>query len=329
MQKKKSKKNVEFSPKAEEFVLVRDEKGEFKYYYQGKFYSYDEAVKLLSPKEVKKLKKEEKKVVKEEKKSEVEVVKEMPLEKRDIEQQMLEEIAKKIIDELQISAAQYDNVKLTSVIISRLRGVRKDIEVKYMLTASAVAGGIGFDEQKAETILSTIKKYLREVEKKRLAIIRGEYEPKQPKQSVPAVQKSSVAAPAQEVSRRTLSGLDEQKPVLQDVTFGPSLVGPVDELRSMDLVNLRRLGSNKEEIMGELMERIGLLAEESIQKKVDGVNAWQQSPVYQMYLNIGYESIKQNKPIEEVINEKTEKGEKIMTYEEFQAIMESNEKMQF
>jgi len=329
MQKKKSKKNIEISPKAEEFVLVRDENREFKYYYQGKFYSYDEAVRLLSPKEVKKLKKEEKKVVKEEKKAKVEVVKEMPPEKRDIEQQMLEEVAKKIIDELQISAAQYDYSKLVNVIISRLRGVRKDIEVKYMLTASAVAGGLGFDEQKAETILDTIKKYLIEVEKKRLAIIRGEYEPKKPKSSAPAIQKPVAVAPAQQVSRRTLSGLDEQKPVLQDVTVGPALVGPVDELRSMDLVNLRRLGSNKEEIIGELMERIGLLAEESIQKKVDGVNAWQQSPVYQMYLNIGYESIKQNKPIEQVIREKEEKGDKIMTYEEFQAIMESNEQMQF
>ena len=218
--------------------------------------------------------------------------------------------------------------KLIKIIISSFRSVRKDIEVKYMLTASITAGGLGFDEQKAELILETIKKYQAEVEKKRLKIIRGEeltFEKAEPG-PIPTAKPAAVQMP---VVRKTLSGLDEKKPIMSDVTAGGGLIGPTDELRTMDLVNLRRLGTNKEDIISEILERIDLLAEQSIQKEVGGIKAWQQSPVYQMYLDLGYQSIKENKPVENVINERLGKGDKIMNFEEFGAIMALNSKLQY
>jgi len=323
---KKDKQKTADEPKAWEFVLVRDEKGNFLYYYKGKFYTYEEVTKLLSPREVKKLKKKEEVV--EKKEEEEKPLEELPADKRELEQKFLREIAEKIIAELKITLTAPDKTKFINIIISRLRAIRKDIETKYILTASKSAGGLGLDNQKAEVVITTIKKYLPEVEKKRLELLRMEKPMEAAPAPLPPVEKPP-APPAPEIARKTLTGLDEKKPVVADVTKAPSLVGPIEELRTMDLVNLRRLGANKEEIISEIRERVNLLAEQSLQKKVQGITAWQQSPVYQMYLDLGYQSIKGNKPIENIINEKLTKGEKILTFEEFQAIMELNSKLQF
>ena len=324
MQKKKNKQSTAISPQAWEFVLVKDEKGEFVYYYKGQFYTHDQVSNLLSPKEIKKLEKKEVEIKKEE--AIVKPAEEIPPDLRELEQQFLKKFANKAIEQSKIDIQSADRNKLIQIVISRFRGIRKDVELKYILTASISAGGIGFDDQRAEKLISKIKELLPEFERKRVEVLREGQMPADLK-AVPVQIKAPAPAPV--VARKRLSGLDKKKPVVTDLTLGVSLTGPVDELRTMDLVNLRRLGINKEEIVSEIMERIDLLAEQSIQKKVAGIAAWQQSPVYQRYLNIGFQSISQNKPVENIINEGIAKKEKGLTFEEFQAIMEVNGKLQF
>jgi len=325
MAKDKQKKSSDDKPLAFEFVLVKDEKGEFKYYYKGNFYTLEQIKKFLSPKEVQKL--EQKEEAAEKKEKEMVEVKDVPAEKKELENKMLEQMARKIIDQTNLPLSATDKEKLIKIIISGLRRVRKDLEIKYILTAAISAGGLGFDELKAEKVLEAIKAALPEVEKKRLQIIRGEF---QLEKAAPQVVAPIIQAPPQsQIARKNLSGLDEKREVVADVKFGPELMGPIQELRTMDLVNLRRLGTNKEEIVSELSERISLLEEESMQQKVQGVRAWQTSPVYQKYLDLGYQSISENKPVENIISEKAAKGEKVMSFEEFQAIMEANGKLQF
>jgi hypothetical protein len=331
MQKKKRNNDNEIKdsgPKAREFVLVRDQRGNFKYYYKGKFYTEEEVSKILSPKEIEKLKEKEKVEQKKEEK-EPEKIKETPPELKDLERKFFERYTDKIIKESGVELTGIDKNKLIKAIISRLRGVRRDTELKYILTASISAGGVGLAEPKAEKIISKIKEYLTEVENKRLELIREKQMPEELKP--PPVPPAVPEAPAKQpkIARKTLSGLDEKKPVISDIKPVSALVGPVQELATMDLVNLRRLGANKEEIISEITERINLLAEQSVQKKIQGIEAWKSSPVYQRYLDLGYLSIKENKPVEQIISEKAGKDEKTLTFEEFQAIMELNSKLQF
>lgn len=334
MAKENQKKNSDDKPKAFEFVLVKDEKGEFKYYYKGNFYTLDQIKKFLSPKEIEKLEQKEAAAEKKESASakattdkQVDKEKEVPQEKKELENKMLEQMARKIIDEINLPLSASDKEKLIKIIISGLRRIRKDLEIIYILTAAISAGGLGFDELKAEKVIQAIKEALTEVEKKRLQIIRGEFQLEKAQPKVVPLQ--APAQPQTQIARKSLSGLDEKKEVMADVKFGPQLMGPIEELRTMDLVNLRRLGTNQEEIVSELLERVDLLAEESMQQKIDGIKAWQKSPVYQKYLNIGYKSISENKPVENIIADQAAKGEKVMSFEEFQAIMEANSQLQY
>ncbi|HUT22253.1 MAG TPA: hypothetical protein VMX18_02480 [Candidatus Bipolaricaulota bacterium] len=321
------KKNINGGqPNAEDFVLVKDEKGKFLYYYSGRYYSYDEAKRFLSPAEAEKLvklpqKKEAPK--KPEPEAAPEKLEELPPEKRSIEEKVLTQSAEKIIGNSGLEVAVSDKDKLIKLIITRFRRVRKDLEIKYVLTSARESGGLGLDEQKAEMILSEIQKALPEIEKKRLAIMRGEFLLIETEK----VTLPTPASPAREAGRKNLSGLDDSRPVMTEVT--PAIMGPLDEMRTMDLVNLRRLGSSKDEIVNEIMEKVNLLGEESAQKKYEAIIAWQRSPVYQLYTNLAFESIKENKPVAEIIALKAGEGKETLSQDEFQAILELNSKLQY
>ena len=116
---------------------------------------------------------------------------------------------------------------------------------------------------------------------------------------------------------------------MEDVKYVPKLLGPIDELREMDLVNFRRLSQNPEEATEKLKEKLGFLEEENYKQRVSGIKAWRQSPVNRMYLKIGQESITNNKSIEEVIGSRQSQGQDYLTSQEFEAIMSLNKDLRF
>ena len=69
------------------------------------------------------------------------------------------------------------------------------------------------------------------------------------------------------------------------------LTGPLQELQALDLINWRRLGRDARERSRKILEKINLLEHDSFTKKAQGISNWRQSPVYQMYLNLGAESM--------------------------------------
>ncbi len=64
-------------------------------------------------------------------------------------------------------------------------------------------------------------------------------------------------------------------------------------------------------------------------KKAKAIQAWKDSQIYKLYLEIGEDSINKGKPITEVIKEKQEKGVPTLTEEEFNSILELNEDLRF
>ena len=116
---------------------------------------------------------------------------------------------------------------------------------------------------------------------------------------------------------------------MEDVKYVPKLLGPIDELREMDLVNFRRLSQNPEEATEKLKEKLGFLEEESYKQRVSGIKAWRHSPVNRLYLKIGQESIVNSRSIEEVINSRQNQGQDYLTSQEFEAIMNLNKSLRF
>ncbi len=131
-------------------------------------------------------------------------------------------------------------------------------------------------------------------------------------------------APSQEVMRPQI----ETKPIMQDVTFTPTLMGPVEELR-MNLINWRRMAPTVKDRAAKVEEKLKLWEEESFAERVRGITAWYASDVVRLYQEIGQESLQQGKPVAAVVSERQSAGKPILSQEEFQSIAELNEQIRF
>jgi len=141
------------------------------------------------------------------------------------------------------------------------------------------------------------------------------------------IPKAKVTPPTQSpVFPKTLK--KPNKTMVESVSNQPKIYGPTDELKSISLIDWRRWGTPQEAIL-KIQEKINLLAEDSLVKKADGIKAWEKSEVNKLYLEIGEESINNGKSIEETINERQKQGRKTLTQEEFNAVVELNQKLRF
>ncbi|HCU47477.1 TPA: hypothetical protein DIC39_00205 [Patescibacteria group bacterium] len=62
---------------------------------------------------------------------------------------------------------------------------------------------------------------------------------------------------------------------------------------------------------------------------MQAVRAWQASPVYQLYLTLGRESIEQAKSVDSIIATRQADGQETLTLAEFEAIADLNQKLRF
>lgn len=116
---------------------------------------------------------------------------------------------------------------------------------------------------------------------------------------------------------------------MNDIKFVPKVMGPLDELKFMDLINFRRLSPGAEEARKKIAEKIRLLESESYGRMMEGIAAWRQSPLNRLYLTMGAESIREGKIIEEIIKERRKRGNEFLTSEEFSAVMDLNKELRF
>ncbi|MEK7190045.1 MAG: hypothetical protein AAB666_03665, partial [Patescibacteria group bacterium] len=114
---------------------------------------------------------------------------------------------------------------------------------------------------------------------------------------------------------------------MEDVAYKPRLVGPVEELRELTLVDFRRLSPQAKVTADKIYAKIELLAEESYEKKIAGIKAWQESEVNKMYLGLLNESVDRAMPVQKMIEERQSANRPTLTYEEFKTVMELNRRL--
>ncbi len=118
------------------------------------------------------------------------------------------------------------------------------------------------------------------------------------------------------------------RPKVEEVKVRPRVYGPIDELRNFHLADWKRLGGGKE-AAERIFDKIQLLGEESLSKKAQGVQAWKQSEVNQLYLEIGVEAIDKGKTVEETIRDREREGRTTLSFQDFEAVGELNQKLRF
>lgn len=165
----------------------------------------------------------------------------------------------------------------------------------------------------------------------------------QPKEGVPVQQITHEQLPAQKHQHVDFSepNAEPQKPALrrfptrprrpsmEDIKPTAQLAGPAEEIRSMQLADFRKLGASAKERVQKLYARFQSLGKESFALRLQGIQAWRQSGVYRLYLDLGAASMEQQKPIADVIEEREAQGQDVLSEEEFHFIADLNRQLQF
>ena len=119
------------------------------------------------------------------------------------------------------------------------------------------------------------------------------------------------------------------KPSVDGVRVEPILVGPVEELLTMTLINFRRLGETPHQAIAKVKEKVDLLEKDSYAKKIAGVEAWHKNEINRFYRLLGQESMSQGQGVEDIISERIRANKPTLSIEEFNSIMELNRSLRY
>jgi len=155
--------------------------------------------------------------------------------------------------------------------------------------------------------------------------------PQAPSPKIPAVPKPLVPPPPAHLSPAAIrpAQASPSRPQMQDVKPVPKVMGPIEELQFLDLVNFRRLGKTPAEITARLFAKIKLLEKEGYDKMVAGVKAWRQSPVNRLYLRIGQEAIAKGLSLKASAEARQQADQESLHWEEIEAIVSLNSRLVF
>lgn len=120
------------------------------------------------------------------------------------------------------------------------------------------------------------------------------------------------------------------RPSVDGVTYGgPKLVGLVGELASLTVAEFRRISKDPTDAVTKIRQKIETLGQESFEKKVEGIRAFQQSPLQTAYLTIVGESFRAMKPVAALAEEKRRSGTDSLSADEIGAIVSLNSALHF
>lgn len=239
---------------------------------------------------------------------ELQKIKHTTFNKRELE---AEEIIKKL--SFQVAVQAQNNLKNNLVLL--LKDIKNERQFKDALQQPVYLGGADLDEKQIKEIIKMVESKRQEISKEtpelsfplkkkggniNLPMIE---DPILPATSSPF--NSFVHKPAFNKKIREIKSLDElvekenssEDDIASMMKYGKSsqkkvddiippkelTYGPVDEIKNFSLVDFRRLSSKTEEAVERLKQKFINLKEESFLMYLQGLEAWQQSPLYKKY----------------------------------------------
>lgn len=247
----------------------------------------------------------------------------LPASKNDLVDKILAELSFTILEEL-FGRAQ-------SLVLSRIKDIRTDEQVLEYAMREKEAGGLNLSKEQANDLLISIKKHLGLKNEMKKVNKAEENLVKKSLSEVISESKSSLTKP------KIVIG---QKPILHDVILpkvevnnisnkitetSKKSVGPLDELKTFDLRDWRRLSNNPVKAGEELIEKFMVLKNESFLSFMQGVEAWRQSPLYFMYKDIISTSILSQQKIKDYLFNQDKNN--ILSSEEFDQLVKVNKNL--
>lgn len=151
----------------------------------------------------------------------------------------------------------------------------------------------------------------------------------QPAQADKFLQERGKARVEPEIPEKKAESVTLPEPVLYKPRIPPKLLGPVEELEELDTIEFRRLDKDPKAACRKIEEKIKTLGKDSFLEMTRGISAWRRSFISKLYLELGRESIVKKIPIEKIVVQRKLENKLSLSIEEFEAIMDLNEKIRF
>jgi hypothetical protein len=116
---------------------------------------------------------------------------------------------------------------------------------------------------------------------------------------------------------------------MDDIRFTPQVLGPIDELKYMTVKNFRRLDPDPLKATKKIKEKLELLGREDYAKKIEGIVAWQESPLSKLYLSLCRQALDSKKPVLDILKQELINNPNSLRSDELSAIISLNHTLKF
>ncbi len=137
-----------------------------------------------------------------------------------------------------------------------------------------------------------------------------------------------VEEPKRKEVKSSWSVLPSGKVKMDDIKRVKTM-GPVDELKYMDLANFRRLAEDPSESFEKIGQKLKVLENIDYGKMLEGIKAWRQNPINKLYLNIFAQAGNEGKSVSQIIKERKDAGKEYLSQEEINSLLKFNKKISF
>jgi len=254
---------------------------------------------------------------------------------------IVDNLAGEMINQLAFSLNESATKRFAGIIVSNLIGVRDNIDTRLALTKPMLRGGLGLTEAQAENAIQLMIKAKPEINKRLENYIKAKEEAlrqkqeqdkifrQQPSQPQPAVLKSELPVTPKTPTEAYVPAFNKERTKLADVQPVYRLISPVDELRSIDLNVFHRLADTTDGRKQKIRQKIDLLGDEGLTKMLQGIGAFKESPLYQLYLRTGALSFSKKISVAQVAELLQSQNDIFLTLEEFEAIADLSKEFSF
>ncbi|MFH1405354.1 MAG: hypothetical protein ABIH21_04655 [Patescibacteria group bacterium] len=122
------------------------------------------------------------------------------------------------------------------------------------------------------------------------------------------------------VSDKTLRQSNGSKPKVDDIRFKAHLVGPIQEIGEMSIVEFRRVASDPNVAVEKIGDKLELIASQGFNQKLEAVKAWRNSPLYRMFNDLSQKALFSATDINAILS-KEKNG---LSPEEYRAVAKLN-----
>jgi len=280
-------------------------------------------------------------------------------ERREQDQQIISAKVDYVIEKLKIQFSDpIIKNRFLNVLITYFRGIRGKKEIEYILTLPKTSGGLGLNDKQASLVLAVLDVHLEDAEKLRKGVATQNNKTNIPNDAIQSVTpdyEHQLAPPPpaiikkdavdrlrsaersmgdnKQMTRPTMVKPSPvipnknivQKAKINDIQASSRATGPIQELEYMTLEDFHLLGKNAKEIENVILEKIELLSQDSLAKKVEGIKAWKRSPVVKIYFSMNMEGMSEGKSIQQVIESRQLTNKETLTISEYELITRLNQ----